>query len=256
MNFHTRETPQFGEEKSLQSVPTRDVASDDNEGEKKILTSADMAQYKPAVSADTILPSQTLLKDELEYTVTITEAQALILEARRKPPSERSMQRYCNDENHVLRGMKVSTTTGQEFLINKTSLDKFIITLPLQLRVSNVSSVPTLGDAAVATTELKNENSEEGKSTVSADKVTTEETKNLREENSILKGELKGKQDLIDAQNLTMDFFKEEMRANREHRGEISGIAEKMLKTLETIASRGSDTEVLPPKHEEVTPVD
>ena len=71
----------------------------------------------------------TALADDLEYTLTVGQALERIAAARRKTPSGRSIQRYC-DEGH-LAAKKIRTIFGSEWLINETSLAKFIEAEPI-----------------------------------------------------------------------------------------------------------------------------
>src|SRR5688572_20100544 len=66
----------------------------------------------------------TALDDGLKYTLTAAQALQLFADAHRKVPSLRSIQRYCVEG--TLRALKITTTYGQEWLINDASLNAFI----------------------------------------------------------------------------------------------------------------------------------
>ena len=53
----------------------------------------------------------TALDDGLKYTLTALEAIERFAMARRRPPSLRSIQRYCDEG--TIRGTKIRTTFGQ-----------------------------------------------------------------------------------------------------------------------------------------------
>src|SRR5690242_20403990 len=72
----------------------------------------------------------TALDDGLKFTLTALEAIERFTKAGRKPPSLRSMQRYCDEG--TIRGTKIKTTFGQEWLINEESLAKYIDALPIE----------------------------------------------------------------------------------------------------------------------------
>src|ERR1700694_3119690 len=80
----------------------------------------------------------TALDHGVQYTLTVPQAMERFALAQRKVPSERSIQRYC--DQRILRGRKIKTATiddhGQrvnrnEWLINEESLDAYIHKQPI-----------------------------------------------------------------------------------------------------------------------------
>ena len=100
----------------------------------------------------------TALDDELKYTLTALEAIERFAKARRRPPSLRSIQRYCDEG--TIRGTKIRTTFGQEWLINEQSLTTYIGSLPIEaVLLWNMGDEPGLEskarDQAMAKTAVK-----------------------------------------------------------------------------------------------------
>ena len=77
---------------------------------------------------DASVATITALADDLQYTLTVGQVLERFVAARRKVPSERSVQRYCIDGQ--LAAQKIRTTYGSEWLINETSLEKLIEAQP------------------------------------------------------------------------------------------------------------------------------
>src|SRR6476661_9041355 len=72
----------------------------------------------------------TALDDGLKYTLTALEAIERFSKACRRPPSLRSIQRYCDEG--TIRGTKIKTTFGQEWLVNEESLTQYIERQPIE----------------------------------------------------------------------------------------------------------------------------
>jgi hypothetical protein len=144
------------------------------------------------------------LADQLEYTLTVKQAAELFTRHGRKVPSERSLQRYCSDDPPLIRGLKIKTTYGQEWLINEASLLTYIETLPLEPDASsalppatpdNVATTPD-GDASVATPPNEPAKSRDDRD----DTVATGETRKLTDvliENARLLERVEGRDELV-----------------------------------------------------------
>jgi len=141
------------------------------------------------------------LADQLQYTLTIKQAAELFARHDRKVPSERSIQRYCSDTPVSIRGLKIKTTYGQEWLINEPSLLAYIATLPIEPAASatppvrGADSVASSadGDAGVATPANQSTKSTD-------DSVATGETRKLTDvliENARLLERVEGRDDLV-----------------------------------------------------------
>jgi hypothetical protein len=92
---------------------------------------------------------------KITYSVTIDEAQERFARARRKVPSIRSLQRYCQDG--LIRGLRTPVTYNdgshaEPWFMNDASLDTYIKQQPIVV----------LGDASDANHELATPNREVG----------------------------------------------------------------------------------------------
>ena len=278
MNTHKRSAPSFGPHPELavdsdggetwtnRTVPAEVEYTLENKGddagvagdaktELDEVTDKDFAaQHKGADGDDSLATPDESLDDALKYVLTIPEAQQKITEARRKAPSDRSMQRYVSDPTHVLKGMKVSTTQGQEYLINTESLDQYITSMPIMLKVSAVPTVTPSGDAGDANAEKEDEATEQASgadTTDNANEATTgtesRTVGSLLAQNGKLLGSMEGKDELIKSQSEMIGFLKDELVSNRNHRGEVAKISRDMLTVLENIALHGGkENRVLP----------
>jgi hypothetical protein len=184
----------------------------------------------------------TALADDLEYTLTVGQALEQIAAARRKTPSGRSIQRYCDEGR--LAAKKIRTIFGSEWLINETSLARFIESEPIvtgdaidsDIRASaspapqpiNLQTLDTIdsGDASVATR---------------APMATPEgERRTIAEvliENARLLAQVEGKDAIIIELKEDRTFLREEVREGRRTRDDVKNIAERMLDTLKTMAT-------------------
>lgn len=88
-----------------------------------------------AASGDASVAGITAVADDLAYTLTVGQALEFFVVARRKPPSQRSIQRYCIEGR--LAAQKIRTSYGAEWLINESSLARLIEAEPV---VSGVAS--------------------------------------------------------------------------------------------------------------------
>ncbi|MEQ8694449.1 MAG: hypothetical protein RIC85_03875 [Gammaproteobacteria bacterium] len=249
-NFQ-RETPRFFQQ---QPVPTGAATGATGDAKNVDPVSAEpenVLQNGASVTDDRVptgTDSAANIEEELEYILTIPEAQQRIVAAGRKAPSDRSMQRYANDPDHVLRGKKVSTTQGQEFLFTPSSVDVFLATLPRRLIVSSVPTGAATGVAGDAKTDGDADTKTEERTASSGadsaanieDVTTGEEGRTVGSvllENAKLLGQLEGaaegKEELIRAQAQTISFLQDELIEQRKHRGEVKDIADRMLGIIE-----------------------
>jgi len=185
--------------------------------------------------------SVAALAAELEYTLTVGQAVEHFAAARRKPPSGRSIQRYCIEGR--LAAQKIRTVYGSEWLINESSLMRLIEGEPIVFGVAgdakatppppsidagtsvHISDTPVIGDAGVATHLA----------------MTTPkgETRTLSEvliENARFLAEVEGRDAIIIELKEDRSFLREEVREARRTRDDVKNIAERMLDTLKTIA--------------------
>lgn len=77
---------------------------------------------------------------DLHCTLTIGEAQALFTTHLRRPLSQRSLQRYC--ANGTIAAQLISHSQGKEWLLNETSLLRFIEKYPITLTEHPSATVP------------------------------------------------------------------------------------------------------------------
>ena len=190
------------------------------------------------------------LDDGLKYTLTALEAIELFAKTRRRPPSLRSIQRYCDEG--TIRGTKIKTTFGQEWLINEDSLMQHIKTLPIEVGVSG-----DVGDAnklppSILTPNIASVRDASGDAGVArAGELATPagETRSLASvliENAKLLAKLEGKDEVMTERNVLVGelrddrtFLREELTEARKLRGDVKEIAQEMLRTLKAVALRG-----------------
>jgi len=187
----------------------------------------------------------TALADDLEYSLTVGQALERIAAARRKTPSGRSIQRYC-DEGH-LAAKKIRTIFGSEWLINETSLAKFIEAEPI---VTGDASVATGSDMTTSasptpqplrTQEPDTIDNGDASDAIRPPMATPKgETRTIAEvliENARLLAQVEGKDAIINELKEDRTFLREEVREGRRTRDDVKNIAERMLDTLKTMAT-------------------
>lgn len=185
--------------------------------------------------------AKVALDDGLKYTLTALEAIERFAKARRRPPSLRSIQRYCDEG--TIRGTKIKTTFGQEWLINEQSLTAYINGLPIEAVVGGDA-----GDAIKARPPensfdkppATNDNGDAGDAR--GGELATGETRTLATvliENARLLAKIEGKEEVLDERNTLVaelrddrTFLREELTEARKLRGDVKEIAQKMLETL------------------------
>ena len=195
-------------------------------------------------SGDASAVNVTALADDLEYTLTVGQALEWFAKARRKVPSERSVQRYCIDGQ--LAAQKIRTTYGSEWLINETSLSKIIDAQP---EISSAASVATSAYMAAPASPSINISQAiapdttaiGGASDAVATPITTPEgeRRSITEvliENARLVAQVEGKDAIIEELKEDKNFLREEVREARKTRDDVKNIAERMLDTLKTMA--------------------
>ncbi len=186
---------------------------------------------------------------ELTYSLTLKQVPEILQEANRKSPSLRSLARYCRSGDSYLKCQKIKTTEGQEWLVNEESLSEYIDHQPILIDTTEASSKETAdtsasGDAGDATI-LGNPpgSSDRGPSTsadtfVSTESITEERTvASVLIVNAGLVAKDEEKDRLINELKEDRNFLREEVIEARKHRGEVKGIAEKMLETMTTMAT-------------------
>ena len=206
------------------------------------------------------------LDDGLKYTLTAPEAIDRFLKARRRPPSLRSIQRYCDEG--TISGTKIRTTYGQEWLINEESLMTYIGLLPIEAVVASVASVASVaGDAnqelaplqPLSTAHVRSNDSVAGVAKVVEMATPVGETRSIAQvliENARLLALNEGKDAVIIELKEDRSFLREEVVEARKARGDIKEIAKEMLGTLKAIAlprSIQSPSDVHPVQAEIIT---
>ena len=188
--------------------------------------------------------SMTALADDLEYTLTVGQALEWFAKARRKIPSERSVQRYCIDGQ--LAAQKIRTTYGSEWLINETSLAELIEAQPV---ISAAASVATGADMAppespiletlkiiAPDTTASGSASDAVVRTMAAPEGERRSIAEVLIENARLFAQVEGKDAIIEELKEDKNFLREEVREARKTRDDVKNIAERMLDTLKTMA--------------------
>ena len=187
----------------------------------------------------------TALADDLEYTLTVGQALERIAAARRKTPSGRSIQRYC-DEGH-LAAKKIRTIFGSEWLINETSLAKFIEAEPIVTGDASDATGSEMTTSASPTPQpLRIQEPDTIDNGVASDAMRPPmatpkgETRTIAEvliENARLLAQVEGKDAIINELKEDRTFLREEVREGRRTRDDVKNIAERMLDTLKTMAT-------------------
>ena len=180
------------------------------------------------------------LDDGLRYSLTALEAIERFTKARRRPPSLRSIQRYCDEE--TIRGTKIKTTFGQEWLINEDSLMTYISSLPIETVVASVASDANQHAAPLQplnTVPVSSNVSDAGVAKVAEMATPVGETRSIAQvliENARLLAQNEGKDAVIIELKEDRSFLREEVVEARKARGDIKEIAKEMLGTLKAIA--------------------
>jgi hypothetical protein len=228
----------------------------DQDGVAGDANGSDMAtQATPELSApNSVMPDSaatgdasdatiTALANDLSYTLTVGQALEHFAVARRKPPSQRSIQRYCIEGR--LAAQKIRTSYGAEWLINEESLAQLIEAEPVVSGVAGDANAPDLATTATPhLTEALNDGSDRAVISVAGDAVAPLATPegerrtiaDVLVENARLLAEVEGRDAIIEELKEDRNFLREEVREARRTRDDVKNIAERMLDTLKTMA--------------------
>ena len=180
------------------------------------------------------------LSDALAFTLTVGQALEKIISAGRRPPSERSIQRYCIDGK--LAAQKIRTTYGSEWLINEASLHRLIEGEPVVASVagdakSTAPATPTVSNVALlpAANDVAGDDSAADAEDVAAPVGERRTLADVLIENARLVAQVEGKGAIIDELKEDRNFLREEVREARKTRDDVKNISERMLDTLKTM---------------------
>ena len=186
----------------------------------------------------------TAIADHVRYTLTVGQALDRFTAARRRLPSERSIQRYCIETR--IAAHKIRTTYGSEWLINERSLDAFIHQQPVVIGDDGGAKQPTTATPLPATASpplsrpaSDGTASDDGDATHFVVATPAGERRSLAEvliENAKLFAQVEGRDGVIAELKEDRNFLREEVREARRSRDDVKNIAERMLDTLKTIA--------------------
>jgi hypothetical protein len=182
----------------------------------------------------------TALADSLEYTITVGQAVERFVAAKRKPPSTRSIQRYCVEGQ--LAAQKIRTIFGAEWLINERALARLIESEPIVTGDASVAvAVETASPAAPTNVIAPNHTSDEPLVGVASVAMATPigERRTIAEvliENARLLAQVEGRDAIITELKEDRSFLREEVREGRRTRDDVKNIAERMLDTLRSMA--------------------
>jgi hypothetical protein len=185
----------------------------------------------------------TAIADDIKYTLTVGQVLERFAAARRKPPSQRSIQRYCIEGR--LAAQKIRTTYGAEWLINEESLARLIEAEPVVSGVASDAAVQVL--ATTETPHLTEDNNgvpDTAAIGVASDAVaplasSEGERRTVAEvlvANARLLAQVEGRDAIIEELKEDRNFLREEVREARRTRDDVKNIAERMLDTLKTMA--------------------
>jgi hypothetical protein len=186
----------------------------------------------------------TALADDLEYTLTVGQALERIVAARRKAPSGRSLQRYCDEGR--LAAKKIRTVFGAEWLINETSLEQLIEVEPIVTGDAGDAKGTETATLTTPTLPIVNshqpdtfDNGDAGDASHLLMSTPVGETRTIAEvliENARLLAQVEGRDAVIQELKDDRSFLREEVREGRRTRDDVKNIAERMLDTLRTMA--------------------
>lgn len=204
--------------------------------------------------------AQHALAHDLKFTLTIGEAQALYRNLGRRPPSERSLQRYCAEGR--IAGQKITTSFGSEWLVNEESLVRHIETQPIigapepspssplssmpPLILQHVTpatppSAPTVSPSAPThsvtppPTTTATGDSDEGHDAPIGERRRIAD---VLLENARLVATIEGRDQIIAEMKGEQEFLREEVKDARTMRRDVTRITERMLGTLQVIATK------------------
>jgi len=176
------------------------------------------------------------LANDLKYTLTVEQGRSIFAANQRKVPAVRTLQNYCVEGR--IAAKKISTSYGQEWLLNETSLLAFIENEP-QLTAAP-QATPASQDPAAPLNSAPATTASSDASDASA--VSVGERRTLADvliENAKLFAQVDGKEQMIIELKDDRGFLREEVREARKTRDDVKQIAVRMLETLESV-SRGN----------------
>ncbi len=195
-------------------------------------------------SGDAGVATLTALADDVEYTLTVAQALERFVLAGRKPPSGRSIQRYCDERQ--LASKKIRTSFGSEWLINESSLLRLIEAEPI---VTGDASVAIRSDKPSPATPIPSivpshqpdttDSGDAGDASRASMSPLVGERRTIAEvliENAKLLAQVEGRDAIIEELKEDRSFLREEVREGRKTRDDVKNIAERMLDTLKTMA--------------------
>ncbi len=206
--------------------------------------------------------AQHALAHDLKFTLTIGEAQAIYRNLGRRPPSERSLQRYCAEGR--VAGQKITTSFGSEWLVNEESLVRHIETQPIigapepspSSPVSTVaplilqhatpaapSPAPTASPQTPTQSATPQPPTPGAGDTDGSDDAPVGERRRLSDvllENARLVATIEGRHQVIAEMKGEQEFLREEVKDARTMRRDVTRITERMLGTLQAIATKTS----------------
>jgi len=181
------------------------------------------------------------LDEALSYTLTVGEAVARYAASWRRPPSHRSLQRFCVEGR--LAAQKIRTTFGAEWLINEHSLARLIESEPVVTAVAGDANSSDTATLATPTVELHREPTPVAPASGDAGDDMAEASAGERRtlgqvliENARLLAEVEGRDAIIGELKEDRNFLREEVREARRTRDDVKNIAERMLDTLKSMA--------------------
>jgi hypothetical protein len=204
--------------------------------------------------------AQHALAHDLKFTLTIGEAQALYRNLGRRPPSERSLQRYCAEGR--IAGQKITTSFGSEWLVNEESLVRHIETQPIigapepspssslstvtPLIVQHVTSArptpaPTASLQAPTQSMPPQPPAPAADDSDESDAAPVGERRKIADvllENARLVATIEGRDQIIAEMKGEQEFLREEVKDARTMRRDVTRITERMLGTLQVIATK------------------
>jgi len=194
---------------------------------------------------DASVATFTAFADDVAYTLTVGQALERFVAARRKPPSQRTLQRYCIEGR--LAAQKIRTTYGSEWLINETSLARLIEAEPVVTGDAGVAVAPVLATPAspsmIEPNILAPDIPANGDASVAVAPhvmaTPAGERRTIADvliENSRLLAQVEGRDAVIVELKEDRNFLREEVREARRTRDDVKSISERMLDTLRTIA--------------------
>lgn len=227
----------------LEATPSEDTAVND-----KSLGESGRIVVEPPKSGVASPATPMTNDDELQYSLTLKEVPGILKQASRKVPSARTLSRYCNEGSNHLKCRMVKTSYGQEWLVNKESLDEYIDQQPIEIESNDAALVTdancVAGDAK-AKRPVEKTLTSGGMPTAVTDaktETTIGEERSLGEvliENERLLARNEGLKELLAEVKDDKAFLREEVRHARQYKGDMKQLTQDVLDTLTAVASGG-----------------